>query len=329
MVNRYTPILVLIAWLGFAAESSAQQAPQYSLYMLNPYSLNPAFAGLENTLVMNAVYRKQWTNLKGAPETQHVNASMPVYVLRGGVGLKLENDGIGAHRSTQAMLSYNYQIEWGRNTLLALGVGAGYLQYALDGTKLRAPDGEYAVPSGVFQHNDVLLPEGKLQAGSPVFEAGIFLQAGSWEAGLSSQPAFASAIEASGTGFRLQPVQHYFFYGGYTFRIGRENSLKPTVLVKNDAVETQIEISTVFRWRNNIFAGASYRGLGNASRDAAVILAGMKLNEKTTLAYSFDAPMSPLRAVNRGSHELLLRYSLDKPLGSGKLPPVIYNPRFF
>jgi len=25
----------------------------------------------------------------------------------------------------------------------------------------------------------------------------------------------------------------------------------------------------------------------------------------------------------------LLRYSLNKPVGVGKLPPVIYNPRFF
>jgi hypothetical protein len=33
--------------------------------------------------------------------------------------------------------------------------------------------------------------------------------------------------------------------------------------------------------------------------------------------------------VNRGSHELMLRYSLNKPVGRGTLPPVIYNPRFW
>ena len=85
----------------------------------------------------------------------------------------------------------------------------------------------------------------------------------------------------------------------------------------------------MLRWRENIFAGASFRGFGNNSKDAAMLIAGLKLNEKTTLAYAFDVPLSPLNTVNRGSHELLLRYSLNKPIGIGKLPPVIYNPRFF
>lgn len=89
-----------------------------------------------------------------------------------------------------------------------------------------------------------------------------------------------------------------------------------------------MEISTIFRWKENIFAGASFRGLSSSARDAAVLLGGLRINERTTLAYSFDIPLSALQAANRGSHELLLRYELNKPIGRGKLPPVIYNPRF-
>jgi hypothetical protein len=82
------------------------------------------------------------------------------------------------------------------------------------------------------------------------------------------------------------------------------------------------------RYRENIFAGASFRGIGTKGNDAAVLFGGFKLNERTILAYSFDIPLSPLNTVNRGSHELLLRYDLNKTIGAGKLPPVIYNPRF-
>ncbi len=308
----------------------AQQAPQYSMYMLNPYAANPAYAGLENTLVATGVYRQQWSGLKGAPLTQHVNAHLPLYVIRSGIGIKVENDAIGAHRTTQFMASYDYQFELGRRAVLSVGGSVGYLQYALDGDKLRAPQGTYVEPGGTFEHNDNFLPEGKVQAGTPVFEVGLYLQARNLEMGAAMQPVFAPVLKENGSGtFQLQPVRQYIFSAAYTLGVGENAKIKPGVLVKSDAKETQMEVSTIVRWRENIFVGASFRGFTQNSRDAAVLLAGLKLNEKTTLGYAFDLPLSPLNAANRGSHELLLRYSLNRPIGAGKLPPVIYNPRFF
>jgi hypothetical protein len=45
------------------------------------------------------------------------------------------------------------------------------------------------------------------------------------------------------------------------------------------------------------------------------------------LGYSYDLTRSSLNTVSNGSHELLLRYQLDKPVGQGQPPPIIYNPR--
>ncbi len=323
-------LFTLLIYASFVVALTAQQSPQYSLFMLNPYSVNPAYAGLENTLVATGVYRQQWSGLKGAPLTQHVNAHLPLYIIRSGVGLKVENDAIGAHRTTQALLSYDYQIELGRSALLSLGASAGYMQYALDGDKLRAPQGTYVEPGGVFTHDDDYLPEGKVQAGTPIFEAGIYLQARSLELGAAIQPVFSPVLKVGGSEpFQLQPIRQYLFSAAYTIGVGEDVKIKPAVLVKNDARETQMELSALIRWRENIFVGGSFRGFTQTAKDAAVILAGLKISEKTTLAYAFDIPLSPLNAVNRGSHELLLRYSLNQPIGAGKLPPVIYNPRFF
>ncbi|GAB4490425.1 MAG: type IX secretion system membrane protein PorP/SprF [Saprospiraceae bacterium] len=322
MKHYFTPIL-----LWYAVGVSAQQFPQYSLYMLNPYAYNPACAGLENTLVANGVYRQQWSNLEGAPVTVHFNAHLPFYVISSGVGLKVENDVIGAHRTTQAVLSYDYQLELGRTTLLSMGISAGYMQYSLDGAKLRAPDGVYE-PSG-FNHMDDFLPEGKVNAGTPVFEAGIFLQTKRLRTGISTLPAFAPALSVTGdNSFQIEPVQHYFFMASYRIDVGDYLVVTPSGVAKTDFTETQMEISAVLQWNENIFAGASFRGFDDSDRDAAVILAGFRLNEKTTLAYSFDVPLSPLKSANRGSHEIMLRYSLNRPIGAGKLPPIIYNPRF-
>ena len=315
---------------GMSGVLRAQQAPQFSLYMLNPYAYNPAYAGMENTLVATGVYRQQWSNLKGAPETQHLNIHLPLSMISSGVGMRAENDIIGAHRTTQVVLSYSFQQELGRSAILSAGISGGYLQYALDGTKLRAPDGTYASPDP-FTHNDPLLPEGKLQVGAPVMEAGLYFQWKELGVSLATQPVFAPllASKAGGSDFSLQPVRHFLAGASYRIAVSRDLSIKPSVLLKTDLTETQTEISTIFRWRENIFAGASFRGMRSSARDAVVLLGGLRLNERTLLAYSFDIPLSPLEVANRGSHELLLRYELNKPIGTGKLPPVIYNPRFF
>ena len=326
MQKLYTIGFLLFCWV---AVLQAQQAPQYSLYLLNPYAYNPAYAGMENTLVATGVYRQQWSSLRGAPETQHLNVHLPLYMISSGVGFKAENDLVGAHRTTQALLTYSFQREIGRNAQLSIGVSGGYLQYALDGAKLRTPEGSYE-PAGVFLHNDPLLPEGKVTTGTPVFEAGVYFKWKDLGLSLATQPVFAPVLETSDAGsFRLQPVQHFLGAVSYSFALGQNFMINPALLLKTDITETQMEISAIIHWRKNIFAGTSFRGMSSSARDAFVVLGGLNLNERTTLAYSFDIPMSALQVANRGSHELLLRYELNKPIGTGKLPPVIYNPRFF
>lgn len=325
MKKILTPLLIAYAGLAFA-----QQTPQYSLSQLNPYALNPAYAGLENSLVLTGVYRRQWLDLEGAPQTQHLNAHLPLYIIHSGVGLKLENDIVGAHRSTQAMVSYDYQLEFGRSGLVSFGLSGGFLQYVFDGSKVRAPEGTYT-PDGTVQHQDPSLPDGKVQAGTPVFEAGVFLQKGKLEAGAAIQPVFAPVLEATQdqATFRLKPVSHYTFYASYRIDAGEKLAVLPSLLAKSDLASTQAEVSVMLRWNENVFIGGAYRGFGARARDAAVLLAGLKINEKTTLGYAFDLPLSALKAVNRGSHELLLRYNLNRPIGAGKLPPIINNPRFY
>ena len=141
--------------------------------------------------------------------------------------------------------------------------------------------------------------------------------------------SFAPALRFSAVGdLNLRNRAHFLATAAWKIDWGKNLVVKPSILAKSDGTETQIEISTIFRWRDNIVTGASFRGYSSTSKDAAVILAGLKMNDKIFLAYSFDVPLSALRAVNRGSHEIILRYTLNKPIGSGKLPPIIYNPRF-
>jgi type IX secretion system PorP/SprF family membrane protein len=304
----------------------AQQLAQYSLWLLNPYSYNPAFAGLEPSLVANGTYRQQWVDLEGAPVTQQINAHLPIRFLSSGVGLRLENDAIGAHRTTQAMVSYNYQLGVGEG-ILAIGTGIGYQQYVLDGGRIRTPQGSYTDPQ--FNHNDDFLPLGRITAGTPVFEFGLAYASDRLQVGLAAQPVFAPVLAERAPGrFRLQPQRHYVLQAGYQIDMGSNLLLEPGILAKTDGVSTQIEVVAIGHWKDKFTGGAGYRGFGSDNRDAVLILAGVAINDKTVLYYGYDLPISGLQSTNRGSHEIMLRYNLNRPLGEGKLPPVIYNPRY-
>jgi len=329
MTRVYLYLLLPIWLISLPASVQAQQAAQYSLYMLNPFGFNPAWAGMDNTLVATGTYRQQWSGLLGAPVGQHINAHLPVYALNSGVGMLVENDAVGAHRSTRAALSFSHQIGLGKTRVLSFGGSAGFMQYALDGQKLRAPEGTYDAPGGVVFHNDPNLPEGRVTAGTPVFAAGVVAVLDRLQVGAALQPAFAPTLTAKAGAFRLQTVQQVILHGDYRFGNHRGWTVQPSFLLKTDITETQLEISSRMQWQENIFAGLSWRGIGPSSRDALVLFGGFRLSDKTQLAYAYDVTLSSLKDVNQGSHELLLRYSLNKPIGAGKLPPIIYNPRFF
>ena len=102
----------------------------------------------------------------------------------------------------------------------------------------------------------------------------------------------------------------------------------PSVLTKSDFRQTQMEFSTIVKYNDNIFGGVSFRGYESNSIDALAIIAGFNINEHVTLAYSYDISLSQLNTVNGGSHEVMINYNLNRPIGAGRLPNIIYNPRF-
>jgi len=101
------PIFLL---LGMTTQVWAQQPSQYSLYMLNPYGYNTAYAGLDESLSITGVFRKQWVNLPGSPMSFQFNAHMPLEYINSGVGLSVEHDRLGAQFYTHVQGSYNYII---------------------------------------------------------------------------------------------------------------------------------------------------------------------------------------------------------------------------
>ena len=169
----------------------------------------------------------------------------------------------------------------------------------------------------------------KFPQSAPYLNAGVYFQSEKLEIGVSANNLIEPNATLSAEDLvNIKFIRNYFFNFAYSFEISRDLMLQPSFFAKSDLVQTQLEFSAIVKYNDNIFGGASFRGYNANSIDALIFLAGYKLNENFTLAYSYDLTLSGLSNVSKGSHEILLNYNLNKVIGKGVPPKIIYNPRF-
>jgi type IX secretion system PorP/SprF family membrane protein len=322
--------LFKILFLIFSAiQAFGQQTVQYSMYMLNPYHYNTAYSGLDESLSLTVVFRKQWTGFNGSPIGGNFNVHLPIEYLNSGFGLAIEFDKIGAYENLQGKFSYNYIIDLNTNYKLSLGGAFRYLQRSVNGELLRAPDGDYE-NGAILSHNDNLIPFSKVSSNAFTCDAGIYLKSNNLDLGMAIQHLTNPTIKLDANVFMQQFfIRNFIFNFSYLIEINELFSLKPTLLLKTDFIKVQPELGIIFDYRNNIFGGISLRGYDEKSLDAFMIMAGLKIANKFTLAYAYDIGISGLNNFHSGSHEIILNYNLREPIGKELPSKVIYNPRFF
>ncbi|WP_128755401.1 PorP/SprF family type IX secretion system membrane protein, partial [Aquimarina sediminis] len=95
MRKRHLPIAIIL--LSFMCYTGyGQQDAQYTQYMYNTVSVNPAYAGSRGVLSIMGLHRSQWVGLDGAPRTQTLTLNTPLGGSeRLGLGLSIVNDEIG------------------------------------------------------------------------------------------------------------------------------------------------------------------------------------------------------------------------------------------
>lgn len=301
----------------------AQQSPQYSQYMFNKYQFNSAYAGFDRSLSITGASRAQWATFEGAPATQNLNAHLPFYIWNGGLGINLQNDQAGALSNTSISLSYNYVYE-SPIGLFSVSGRLGILQSRFKGDQLTTPEGVYE--GGTIDHNDAILSNQSISGSSPIWGVSAYYIHDYFETGisLSDVPKHTSSI--GGLEIDRQSLVNWFAEGN--LQLTSEIDILPSIFMKTDFVQTQVEIAGIANYRNQYFGGVGFRGYNANSLDAVVFYAGLRFNRKYRLTYSYDLGINGLRRFHEGSHEFVLNYNLQKIIGLGLPPKVIYNPRF-
>lgn len=145
------------------------------------------------------------------------------------------------------------------------------------------------------------------------------------QAGISVNNLVESQLAVSD--LRFTQARSFVLSAAYRLSLGRDWSAWPSVLVKTDTRQTQTDFSLLAGYKENIFIGASFRGYNTQSIDALSMLGSLRLSEKISAGIAYDLGLSALRDAHDGTFEILLNYNLGKPIGKGRPPAVIYNPR--
>lgn len=281
---------------------TAQQDAQYTQYMYNTLSINPAYAGSRGALSIAALHRSQWVGLDGAPTTQTLNISSPVGK-NVGLGFSVVHDEIGNSTSQETYFdaAFSYTLLIGNEGKLSFGMKAGGHLLNIDFSQLAGFVDEQS--SNGFPNIDKKF--------SPNFGAGIYYHSENFYAGLSV-PNFLETehFDSSGnsSSFLAQERMNWYLITGYVFDLNSDLKFKPAVLFKAvEGAPLQADISTSLLFNDKFSVGLAYRW------DAAIsALAGFQINEKLMLGLAYDREITELgnSAFNDGSFEVFLRFEL-------------------
>jgi len=112
--------------------SNAEVDPFQSQYFHNRYLGDPAMAGVDPGLRLNAAYRQQFNGIPGAPVTQAFSADYNPGK-RVGLGLIAFNDKAGLINSTRMALTYAYHLPIGAyGQVLHFGISGAFAHHQLD-----------------------------------------------------------------------------------------------------------------------------------------------------------------------------------------------------
>ncbi|MCB0782415.1 MAG: type IX secretion system membrane protein PorP/SprF, partial [Flavobacteriales bacterium] len=224
----------------------AQQDPQFTQYMFDRLSVNPAVAGTSGQLCATALLRQQWSGFDGAPKTGLLNAHMAINKISSGVGLSVYLDELGQQKSTFARFHYSFHRKVGAGTL-GIGVYAGLGSHALGNNWLaRDPVAD-----------DSAIPGNGQSQGGFDLGAGLYYTTPKFWIGISSTHLPETELDE----VSIKMSRHYFVQAGYDWAINGDKKyvIQPSTMIKSDGTSTQIDLNATFLYNNMVWLGVSYR----------------------------------------------------------------------
>jgi type IX secretion system PorP/SprF family membrane protein len=294
MMKRVTCLILLCISAGYV--SFAQQDPLSTMFMTNPFALNPALAGTNNYFQVISSNRFQWVGFTDAPITNSMSLYGPLEKYPMGWGATIKYDVTSPTSRGTIHGSYSYQYNINEDMNISAGLNIGIMQYKIDQSKITMHDEGDPI---INNKENYYIPDANI---------GFYFWSATYNAGLVITHVLNNKInigaEPSGDS-RLKP--HFYLTGGYKYYYNREWAFEPGLVLKKVwPAPFQLDFNIRAWYRNMMWTGLSYR-----TQEAISIMVGYIWDRKISIGYSYDLVLNPLGAHNFGSHEIMLGYRFN------------------
>lgn len=303
---KFTIKNIALFILGISSFSAfAQQDAQFTQYMYNTSTINPAYAGSRGGLTLYGQHRSQWVGLEGAPKTSSITLNSPINYTKLGYGVSFISDNLGAMSDNTLAVDLSYTIDVSYDYKLAFGIKISGNFLNVDYNKLTI----YDPTEGTSNISNQFTPN---------IGAGAYLYSDKTYFGLSV-PYMLEQDRGDSEYVTMKQTMHVYAMAGHVFDVSPDVKLKPALLAKViQGAPMQFDLSANALFSERFTVGASYRL--NAAFSGLV---GVQLTNQLFIGYSYDSEVTKLGNYNNGSHEIMLRFELFNKYKR------LTSPRFF
>ena len=281
-------LLVCVISTGY----SQVPGPFLRQFQANPYMFNPAYVAINDQPEANIFYRKQWINFKDAPETTGFSLQYPTNG-RVILGANFMSDKQVLLNTSTFMATFGYVVPISEHESIRFGLSGGFGMNKLD---LTAEELSTNDPAIVNAANNNYYADGNF---------GVVYTFRGLRLGFALTDIFESDPfnTESFSEFKLSNLKNRFYSASYRFNLGvrEELAMEPYIIYRQtqDGLQNYWEVATTVYYKDNIWAGASYR------QDSGIgLMVGLNVMDKFRFGYSYEFPPLEMDLPSASSHEL-------------------------
>lgn len=285
MRRQHFLVCVILLFCGCAY---AQDQTNFTHFYLNPYLINPSYAGIDGRASLMLLYRKQWSTIKDGPQIGNVSLHAPIS-RRVSFGISATDDQKGLLHSSGGMLSFAYNMPLSPQSFFRFGLSGGIASNSVDLQKLELSDPALAN----------LLDNNMSVQGN----AGVSVHLNTFHAGVSLPVIFAPSYVSKDafTITEINPFQSIIFHFSNRFYFNNDrNVFEPYAMYRMiDGLPPQFEVAGILHLNHAVWVGGAYKEDFGISA-----LGGIKLRNTLAIGASYTLKNSGINELNSPTYEV-------------------------
>jgi type IX secretion system PorP/SprF family membrane protein len=269
----------------------AQDITNFTQFFINPYSINPSYAGIEGRSALSLAYRRQWMNIDGGPAIANLTFHAPTPI---GInyGLSFTNDARGILSTSAAALTLGYTLNLDKHKFIRFAASGGVSYNTIDLDEFEGT-------------TDPALMNILDKNASLIGNAGISFHLNTVHFG-AALPTLFSPAYVSEDAFSIKevkPFQSVLVHASNRFYFNKDKHVfEPYLIYRiNQDLPSQIEAAAVLHLNHVIWFGGSYK------QDFGIsALGGVKLQNFFLIGGSYSLQNTGANELNSPSFEVQL-----------------------